>query len=121
MHVKQYVEQHLSGMSTVNIRLLQLQIQSHLQKLGLPNAGTSELIPKKKPLNFLRLHSPFCFFLMKMLKLNCYSEYLSPQYGFIIIRIFCTIFESYNPFSFRNNKKKQCKKRRKCKRFVPVA
>ena len=33
---------------------------------------------------------------------------------------FCTIFESYNPFSFRNVMKKRCKKRRKCKKHVLV-
>ena len=41
--------------------------------------------------------------------------------GSLFIRTFCTIFESYNPFSFRNIKKKRCKMRRKCKKHVPVA
>ena len=40
--------------------------------LGMPVGlyGTSELIPKKTRLKFLTLHSPFCFFLIKILKTN---------------------------------------------------
>ena len=45
------------------------------------NACTSELILKKKPQNFLTLHSPFCIFLHQItLKLNCHPSNLESTF-----------------------------------------
>ena len=44
------------------------------------STGTSELIPKKKHLKFLTLHSPFAFFSQKILKINYHPEYFGIYY-----------------------------------------
>ena len=45
------------------------------------NAGTLELIPKKKYLKFPTLHSPFCLFFIKLLKLNCHPDYFGVYFS----------------------------------------
>ena len=63
------------GISTTNIHSLQFKIQSQLQKRVLCMPIHQNLIPKKNRLKFSTLHSPFCLFLIRILKLNCRPEY----------------------------------------------
>ena len=67
--------------TTTNIHLLQFKILSHLQKIWTLNAGISEFIPKKKHLKFQTLHSPFCPFFIKILKLNHHPEYFGVYFS----------------------------------------
>ena len=73
--------------STTNIHLLQ-SIQNKKQKtktktktkqkitrIKKMNAGISGLIPKRNRLKYLTMHSPFCCFIRKILKLNGHPDY----------------------------------------------
>ena len=61
--------------TTIKCSLTSIQKSKSFAKTLTFNAGTSELIAKKKHLNFLTLHSPFCLLLIKILELNCHPEY----------------------------------------------
>ena len=63
------------GMSTTNIFIYPNSNSKPIAKTRTLNLSTSEPIQKKTRPKFLTLHSPFCLFLIKILKLNCHREY----------------------------------------------